>query len=195
MVVGLARLIDGINERVGKVAAWAIVAAILISAINAIIRKVIGTSSNAWLELQWYLFGATFMLGASWTFKVNEHIRIDIISTRLSKRTRDWIDVFGHVFFLLPFAGLMVYLTVPYFLSSLSSGETSNSAGGLIIWPAKVLILAGFLLLLLQCLSELAKRLLIIAGKLQDENRTSGHSAAETQHPPPADEPSARTGP
>src|SRR5688572_26291797 len=98
-LLGISRLIDFLNERIGKITAWAIVVAILVSAINAIIRKVFGTSSNAWLELQWYLFGAVFMLCASWTLRVNEHIRIDIVSNRLKKRTRDLIDIFGHLFF------------------------------------------------------------------------------------------------
>jgi len=190
MIAGITRLIDGVNQRIGKLAAWAIVIAILVSAINAIVRKVLGTSSNAWLELQWYLFGATFMLGASWTLKANEHIRIDIISSRLSKRARDWIDVVGHVFFLLPFTGLMAYLSVPYFLSSLASSEVSSSAGGLLIWPAKALILAGFVLLLLQCLSELVKRLLIIAGRLTDTTAAGGHAGPEATPgtaPPPAE--------
>lgn len=188
MVSALIRLIDGVNERVGKIAAWAILAAILVSAINAIIRKVFGTSSNAWLELQWYLFGATFMLAAAWTLKSNEHIRIDIISSRLSKRWRDWIDVFCHVFFLLPFAGLMIWLGVPYFLNSFASGEVSSSAGGLAIWPAKALIVAGFIMLFLQALSELAKRLLIIAGQRPDDARPTGHAAAL---PPEADGPAS----
>ena len=101
-LLGLSRVIDSINERLGKVVAWAIVVAIVVSAVNAIIRRVFGVSSNAWLELQWYLFGAVFMLCASWTLKVNEHIRIDIISNKLSKRTRDTIDLLGHFLFLLP---------------------------------------------------------------------------------------------
>lgn len=178
MVSAFIRLIDGVNEKVGKAAAWAILAAILVSAINALIRKLFGTSSNAWLELQWYLFGATFMLAASWTLKANEHIRIDILSSRLPKRWRDGIDVFCHLVFLLPFAGLMVWLCVPYFLNSYASGEVSSSAGGLAIWPAKGLITAGFILLFLQALSELAKRLLIMAGLRPDDAHTGGHAAA-----------------
>src|SRR5215216_1322574 len=120
--IGLARAIDWLNERIGKAVAWAIVLAVIVSAVNAIIRKVFGTSSNAWLELQWYLFGAVFMLCAAWTLKVNEHIRIDIISSRLSKRGRDGIDVFGHLFFLLPFVAVMIYLSWPFFLRSYESG-------------------------------------------------------------------------
>lgn len=172
----LSRTIDWINERVGKTAAWAIVIAILVSAINAIIRRIFGVSSNAWLELQWYLFGATFMLCAAWTLKVNEHIRIDIISNRLSKRGRDRIDLMGHLLFLFPFVALMLYLSFPYFFRSYESGEVSSNAGGLLIWPAKGLILLGFISLGFQWLSELIKRVAIMRGDLA-ETEPGGHSA------------------
>ena len=172
----LSRIIDSINERVGKTAAWAIVIAILVSAINAIIRRIFGVSSNAWLELQWYLFGATFMLCAAWTLKVNEHIRIDIISNRLSKRGRDRIDLMGHLLFLFPFVALMLYLSFPYFIRSYESGEVSSNAGGLLIWPAKGLILLGFISLAFQWLSELIKRVAIMKGELA-EDEPGGHSA------------------
>jgi TRAP-type mannitol/chloroaromatic compound transport system permease small subunit len=173
----LSRAIDWINERIGKIAAWAIVVAVLVSAINAIVRKVIGVSSNAWLELQWYLFGAVFMLCAAWTLKDNEHIRIDILSNMLAKRTRDWIDVFGHVFFLLPFLLLMIYVSIPFFFRSYASEEISTNAGGLLIWPAKGLILLGFVLLLLQWASELIKRLGVIRGDLEDPHGGGTHQA------------------
>ncbi len=176
-LLGISRLIDGLNERIGKIVAWAIVAAVLVSAVNAIIRKVFGTSSNAWLELQWYLFGAVFMLCASWTLKANEHIRIDIVSNRLSKRGRDWIDILGHLFFLLPFVAVMLYLSWPFFIRSYQSGEVSTNAGGLIIWPAKGLILLGFIFLLFQWLSELIKRVAIMNGRLVDEHDHAGHHA------------------
>jgi TRAP-type mannitol/chloroaromatic compound transport system permease small subunit len=175
-LLGLSRVIDSINERIGKVAAWAIVVAILVSAINAIIRRIFGVSSNAWLELQWYLFGAVFMLCAAWTLKANEHIRIDIVSSRLSKRGRDGIDVFGHLFFLFPFVALLLWLCIPYFINSYRSGEVSSNAGGLLIWPAKGLILLGFISMFFQWLSELIKRVAIMQGKLVDEE-ASGHSA------------------
>ncbi|MGO4570982.1 TRAP transporter small permease subunit [Microvirga sp. 2TAF3] len=165
----LSRAIDILNERIGKTVAWAIVVAILVSAINAIIRRVFGVSSNAWLELQWYLFGGVFMLCSPWTLKANEHIRIDIISNMLSKRTRDRIDVFGHLFFLLPFVAIMIWLSIPYFWKSFLSGEVSSNAGGLLIWPAKGLILLGFIFLGLQWLSEIIKRIAIIRGDLEDE--------------------------
>ena len=178
-LVGISRLIDAVNERIGKITAWAIVVAVLVSAINAIIRKVFGTSSNAWLELQWYLFGAVFMLCASWTLKANEHIRIDIFSSRLTKRNRDRIDIFGHLVFLLPFVALMIYLSTPFFLRSFQSGEVSTNAGGLLIWPAKGLILLGFVLLAFQWFSELVKRIAIMRGELADEHEgAGGHGAA-----------------
>jgi len=170
----LSRAIDSLNERLGKTVAWAIVVAILVSAINAIIRRVFGVSSNAWLELQWYLFGAVFMLCSPWTLKVNEHIRIDIISNTLSKRTRNWIDLLRHIFFLFPFVAIMLWLCVPYFQKSYLSGEVSSNAGGLLIWPAKGLILLGFFFLGLQWLSELIKRIAVIRGDLDDE--TTSHS-------------------
>jgi len=171
----LSRAIDSLNERLGKTVAWAIVVAILVSAINAIIRRVFGVSSNAWLELQWYLFGAVFMLCSPWTLKVNEHIRIDIVSNMLSKRARNWIDLLGHIFFLFPFVAIMLWLCVPYFQKSYLSGEVSSNAGGLLIWPAKGLILLGFFFLGLQWLSELIKRIAIMRGDLDDE--TTNHSA------------------
>jgi TRAP-type mannitol/chloroaromatic compound transport system permease small subunit len=177
-LVQLSRLIDRFNRLIGRTAAWAIFAAILVSAVNAIVRKVLGVSSNAWLELQWYLFGAVFMLCASWTLAENEHIRIDIISSRLSKRTRDLMDLFGHVVFLFPFAALMTWLSWPFFARSFAEREVSTNAGGLIIWPAKALILVGFALLLLQWLSEVIKRITILSGALEDEYAKAGHLAA-----------------
>ena len=172
------RVIDGLNERVGKIAAWAICVAVVVSAVNAIIRKLFGTSSNAWLELQWYLFGATFMLCAAWTLKANEHIRIDIISTKLSKRGRDLVDVFGHLFFLLPFVAVMIWLSAPFFIRSYQSHEISTNAGGLLIWPAKGLILLGFILLFLQWASELIKRVAVMRGELRDDHLSASHHAA-----------------
>ncbi|WP_134496792.1 TRAP transporter small permease subunit [Microvirga pakistanensis] len=181
-LIKLSRLIDAINERVGKVAAWAIVVAILVSAINAIIRRIFGVSSNAWLELQWYLFGAVFMLCAAWTLKANEHIRIDIVSSRLTKRGRDYIDLTGHLLFLFPFVALMLWLSFPYFEKSYASGEVSSNAGGLLIWPAKGMILLGFISLAFQWLSELIKRVAIMQGQLADEHDHVGaHGAAEAE--------------
>ena len=177
-LLGVSRAIDGLNERVGKVVAWAIFAAVIVSAINALIRKAFGTSSNAWLELQWYLFGAVFMLCAAWTLRANEHIRIDIVSNRLSKRTRDLVDVFGHLVFLFPFVAIMTWLCLPFFWRSFTTNEISSNAGGLVIWPAKGLILLGFILLFLQWASELIKRVAILRGELEDVDAAGGHQAA-----------------
>lgn len=177
-LLGISRLVDFLSERIGKITAWAILVAVIVSAVNAIIRKVFGTSSNAWLELQWYLFGAVFMLCASWTLRANEHIRIDILSSRLSERGRNLIDLFGHIFFLLPFVALMIYLSFPFFIRSFQSGEVSTNAGGLLIWPAKGLILLGFLLLAFQWLSEIIKRIAIMRGELDDEHASGGHQAS-----------------
>ena len=174
----LSRGIDALNAFIGRWAAWAILAAIFVSAINAIVRKAFGVSSNAWLELQWYLFGAVFMLCAPWTLAQNEHIRIDIISSRLSERGRNIIEMLGHFVFLLPFALVMTYLSWPFFRSSFASGESSSSPGGLLIWPAKALILIGFALLLLQWLSEVIKRVAVMRGIIEDDHAAAGHQAA-----------------
>jgi TRAP-type mannitol/chloroaromatic compound transport system permease small subunit len=176
-LLSLARAIDTINERIGKLVAWLVLAAVLISAGNAIVRKVFSMSSNAWLELQWYLFGAVFMLGAAWTLRCNEHIRIDIVSGRFAKRARDKLDVFGHVVFLMPFVLLHIYTSWPFFLASFRSGEVSTNAGGLIVWPAKGMVLLGFLLLFAQTISELIKRIAILRGDLVDEAETPVHEA------------------
>jgi TRAP-type mannitol/chloroaromatic compound transport system permease small subunit len=177
-LLGLSRFIDGMNEKIGKTAAWAIVIAVLVSAINALIRKVFGTSSNAWLELQWYLFGAVFMLCASWTFKCNEHIRIDIISSKLTQRGRDIIELIGHTLFLGSFVAVMVYTSWPFLMQSYMSREVSANAGGLLLWPAKAMILIGFIFLGLQALSELIKRIAIMRGELEDVHAAGGHHAA-----------------
>jgi TRAP-type mannitol/chloroaromatic compound transport system permease small subunit len=176
-LLGFARGVDSINERIGKLVAWFVLAAVLVSAGNAIVRKTLNTSSNAWLELQWYLFGAVFMLGAAWTLRCNEHIRIDILSSRFAKRSRDKLDVFGHIFFLLPFVLIHIWTSWPFFVSSFRSQEVSTNAGGLVVWPAKAFVLVGFVLLLLQALSELIKRIAILRGDLQDEAETLGQQA------------------
>ncbi len=174
----ISSLIDAINERIGHFVKWLILAAVIVSTGNAIIRKVFNQSSNAWLELQWYLFGAVFMLGAAYTFLKNEHIRIDIVTGNFRKRTRDWIDVFGHIFFLVPFCWIMIYHGFPFFHRSYVLNEASMNAGGLTVWPAKLLIPVGFVLLLAQGISELIKRLAIIQGVMEDPNAAVGHHAA-----------------
>jgi len=167
-LIALSRGIDALNLAIGHAARWLILVAVLISTINALIRKIFSVSSNAWLEAQWALFGVVFMLCASYTLMKNEHIRIDIVVSNFSKRTRDWIDVFGHLFFLLPFTILMVYLSVPFFLASYHWNEQSLNAGGLPVWPAKFIVLAGFFFLTLQGISELIKRIAVIRGEIPE---------------------------
>lgn len=167
-LLALSRHVDRITGVIGKNVSWLILVAVLISAGNASMRKAFDMSSNAWLELQWYLYGTVFMLAAAYTLRQNEHIRIDILSNRLSKRTRDWIDLFCHIFFLLPFAALLVYLCWPWFMLSYRSGEISANSGGLIIWPAKAMVLLGFILLLAQALSEIIKRAAVLMGIIDD---------------------------
>ncbi|MBS1136431.1 MAG: Tripartite ATP-independent periplasmic transporter DctQ component [Proteobacteria bacterium] len=160
----LARMIDAVNERIGKLIVWLVLISVLISAGNAVMRKAFDLSSNAFLEIQWYLFSAIFLLGASWTLLRNEHIRIDVISGRLSSRAQNWIDVFGIVFFLLPMAAIIMWLSWPVFTLAFTSGEMSSNPGGLIRWPVRLLVPVGFFLLLLQGLSELVKRIAFLRG-------------------------------
>ena len=177
-LLAFSRAVDRFNTRLGQWLAWAILLAVLISAANAIIRKVFNNSSNAWLEMQWILFGVVFLLCAPWTLLSNEHIRIDIVNSFFPKKLRDWIDVLGHVFFLLPVAALIVYLGWPYFWLSFLQNEQSTNAGGLPVYPSKLLIPLGFTFLLVQGLSELIKRIAIIRGELQDTVSGGGHHAA-----------------
>ncbi|WP_027052774.1 TRAP transporter small permease subunit [Mesorhizobium erdmanii] len=187
--LALSRGIDRLNEFIGKSVSWLILLAILVSAANAVIRKIFDTSSNAWLELQWYLFGAAFMLAAAYTLKQNEHIRIDIVYGLFSRRVQHWIDLFGHVFFLMPFVTLMVIYFVPYVSLSFHSGEMSTNAGGLIVWPAKAILLVGFFLLALQGISEIIKKIAIMRGVMDDPNPfISVHEQAELEAKALADE-------
>jgi len=180
--LALSRAIDRLNEFIGKWVSWLILLAILVSAGNAIIRKVFDMSSNAWLELQWYLFGAAFMLAAAYTLKQNEHIRIDIVYGMFPRRVQHWIDLLGHAFFLMPFVTLMVFYFVPYVSLSFRSGEMSTNAGGLIVWPAKAILLAGFFLLALQGISEIIKKIAIMRGLMDDPNPfISAHEQAELE--------------
>ncbi len=171
----LSRGIDAATEWIGRIFAWTDLLAIIVSAGNALLRYVLpDRSSNSLLELQWYLFGATFMLCAASTWKNNGHVRIDIISSRLSPRARNWVELFCHFCFLLPFLVVMLYLTPEFVFSTYRSGEVSASVGGLIIWPAKALIMAGFYLLALQWISEVIKRIAIMHG-LIPETAGAGH--------------------
>lgn len=177
-LLGISRIIDRFHTTVGRWVAWLIFVAVIISTVNAIIRKVFDTSSNSWLELQWVLFGAVFLLCAPWTLLSNEHIRIDVVNSLFSKRVRNWIDVLGHTLFLMPFCLIMVITSWPFFIRSFSINEQSLNAGGLPQWPAKFLIPLGFVLLLLQAVSELIKRVAIMRGELEDTTSGGGHHAA-----------------
>src|SRR5436189_5483549 len=179
----LSRAIDAVNFRIGKVLSWLILIVVIISATNATIRKVFDTSSNAWLELQWVLFGTIFLVCSPWTLLSNEHIRIDIVNSLLPKRLRDSIDVFGHVFFLLPLTIVMIVTSIPFFIRSFQLNEQSMNAGGLPQWPAKSLILIGFFLLFLQGISELIKRIAVMRHIIPDPYVTGGgmHAIVEAE--------------
>jgi TRAP-type mannitol/chloroaromatic compound transport system permease small subunit len=182
-LLALSRAIDAINFRIGKTLSWLILIVVIISATNATVRKLFDTSSNAWLELQWVLFGVIFLLCSPWTLLSNEHIRIDIVNGMLPKRWRDVIDVIGHVFFLLPLTIIMIVTSIPFFLRSFSLNEQSMNAGGLPQWPAKSLVLLGFFLLFLQGISELIKRVAVMRHLIPDPYVAPGgaHSAAEAE--------------
>ena len=188
-LLALARGIDRVNTVIGRAVSWLILIAVLISAGNAIIRKVLNISSNAWLELQWYLYGAAFLGAAALTLLENEHIRIDIIYLRWSRRVQLWLDLLGHLLFLVPFLAVSIRFMVPWVRSSIRSGEQSMNWGGLILWPAKLMLLIGFSLLLAQALSEIIKKAAILAGRLPDTH--SGHSP-DPDDPPDAAEESPR---
>lgn len=160
----VARAIDTLNARVGKLAEWSVLLACLISAGNALSRYAFDQSSNAWLELQWYLFAAMVLLGAAYTLQRNEHVRVDLLYGRSSPHTQAWIDIFGGVFFLLPMAALLAWMSWPMFSDAWRLGEMSGNAGGLIRWPVKLMLPVGFALLLLQGLSELIKRVAYLRG-------------------------------
>lgn len=176
----ISRLIDALNSAIGRAAGWLILIAVLLSSGNATIRYIFNESSNAWLEAQWYLFSAVFLLCAGYTLQRDEHIRIDIVTGRFSPRVRAWIDLLGGLFFLLPAACLILVLSWPMFVDSYVRHEMSSDAGGLLRWPAKLLIPAGFLLLALQGVSELIKRVAFLTGHGPDPSRRSGHARIET---------------
>ena len=177
----LSRAIDWFNERVGRTIIWLVLIAVLISAGNAIIRKIFDTSSNAWLEVQWYLFSAIFLLGAGYTLLRNEHVRIDVLLHRLPKRTQIKIDIFGIIFFLLPAAILIGVEAWPLFTKAVVSGEMSENAGGLIRWPVYALVPAGFALLALQGVSELIKRFAFLQGLIEDPTRKKVEKTLEEE--------------
>lgn len=178
-LLALSRTIDRMSASIGRSVAWLIVAAAVISAVNAVVRKAFDWSANSLLEIQWWLFAAVFLLAAPWTLAINEHIRIDVVNSRLSTRTRNIIELVGHIFFLLPTAALVVYTSWIFFATSFAQNEQSPNAGGLAQWPIKALIPVAFALLFVQGLSELIKRIAIMRGDLAEKGEHQGyHDAA-----------------
>jgi len=180
-LLALSRLIDAINLRVGRAVMWVTLLVVLVSAGNAVVRKVFHSSSNAWLELQWYMFGAMFLLSAGYTLLKNEHVRVDILSSRLSRRKQIWIEVFGVLFFMLPACVLILVLSWPVFTESWLTGEQSSNSGGLVRWPVKLLIPVGFALLVLAGISHLIKCVGFLLGRCEDPLRREGARSAEEE--------------
>jgi TRAP-type mannitol/chloroaromatic compound transport system permease small subunit len=179
----VSRIVDAFTTWLGKRVAWLILAAVIVSALNASVRKIFDTSSNSWLELQWVLFSMVFLLCSPWTLLANEHIRIDIINNMLPKQVRDSIDVVGHAFFLIPLTVVMIITGVPFALRSIALNEQSGNAGGLPQWPAKSLVMIGFTLLLIQGLSELVKRIAVMRDLIPDPHASQVHALeAEVEH-------------
>ncbi|HCN90665.1 MAG TPA: sugar transporter [Oxalobacteraceae bacterium] len=166
-LISLSRLIDALNEKIGHAVSWALLIAVFICSGNAMVRYTFNESSNSWLEIQWYLFSAMFLLAASYTLRRNEHVRIDVVASHFSKRTQVWIDLFCFTVFLLPMTLIVLYYAVPFAWLSIQDQEMSSNAGGLIVWPAKLLIPVGFFLLTLQGVSELIKRIGYLMGKVE----------------------------
>lgn len=169
-LLAVSRAIDALSERIGRVMYWLVLATVLISAANATVRKLFNYSSNAYLEIQWYLFSMIFLFCAGYTLKHNEHVRIDIITARFSAKVRAGIDIFGTLFFLLPMAGLILWLSWPVFVDAYTRNEVSTNAGGLVIWPARLMVPVGFFLLIVQALSELIKRVAFLNNLIPDPN-------------------------
>ena len=168
MLLGLSRAIDALNEQIGKLTYWLILAAVLISAGNAIVRYAFNRSSNSWLEIQWYLFSFVFLFCAGYTLLHNQHVRIDILTGHLSGRAKAWIDILGTIFFLLPMAIAIMWLSWPVFVDAWQSNEVSTNAGGLLVWPGRLMVPGGFVLLVLQGFSELIKRIAFLQGLIPD---------------------------
>ena len=170
-LLGLSRAIDWLNEKIGHIANWAVVASCVISAGNAMIRYAFDKSNNGWLEIQWYLFAAVVMLGTSYAFRMNDHVRVDILYTMLSERGKKWLDLIGTVVFLIPVCVVIAYMAWPIFVDSWVGNEMSSNSGGLVRWPFKILLPIGFALLTLQGISEVTKRAAALAGVVKLEVR------------------------
>lgn len=177
----LSNAIDWLNAFIGRYVIWLILASTVISGVNAVVRKAFNMSSNAYLEVQWYLFAASFLLAAGYTLLNHEHVRIDVIAGRLSKRAQVWLDVFGFTVFLLPLCFAILWFSIPFFLKGFQSGEMSNNAGGLIRWPVFLMLPLGFGLLMLQGVSELIKRIAYLMGLIEDPTLKKGTKSAEEE--------------
>ena len=180
-LLSVSRIIDWLSERIGHTFYWLVLVTVLISAANAVVRKAFNVSSNSFLEIQWYLFSAIFLFLAGYTLLRNDHVRIDVIAGRLSKRAQAWIDIVGTVFFLFPMAFLLMWLAWPVFVDAYERHEISTNAGGLIIWPARLLVPIGFLLLLVQGVSELIKRIAFLRGLIPDPSEKHQEKSLEEQ--------------
>jgi TRAP-type mannitol/chloroaromatic compound transport system permease small subunit len=176
-----SKAVDWLNSLVGRYVIWLILASTVISAVNAAVRKAFNMSSNAYLEVQWYLFAAAFLLAAGYTLLNGEHVKIDVISGRLSKRGQIWIDIFGFVFFLTPLCLAILWYGIPFFLQGFRSGEMSSNAGGLVRWPVYLMMPLGFTLLLLQGWSELIKRIAFLQGLIDDPTTKKVEKTAEEE--------------
>ena len=176
-----SRAVDWLNTQVGKYAIWLILASTVISGVNAIVRKAFNVSSNAYLEVQWYLFAASFLLAAGYTLLCNEHVRIDVVASRLSRRGQIWVDIIGFTFFLTPICLAVLWFGIPFFLQGYNSGEMSGNSGGLIRWPVYAMMPIGFTLLLLQGWSELIKRIAFLMGLIEDPTAKRLEKSAEEE--------------
>ncbi|MEP6722769.1 MAG: TRAP transporter small permease subunit [Variovorax sp.] len=181
VLLRFSRAIDWLNAQIGKYVIWLILASTVISGVNAVVRKVFNMSSNAFLEVQWYLFAASFMIAAGYTLLNQEHVKIDVISSRLSKRAQIWIDIIGFAFFLTPICLAILWYGIPFFLQGFRSGEMSSNSGGLIRWPVYAMIPLGFSLLLLQGWSELIKRIAFLQGRIDDPTAKRDEKSAEEE--------------
>lgn len=177
----LSRAIDGLNTFIGRYVIWLILGSTVISAVNAVVRKVFSMSSNAYLEVQWYLFAASFLLAAGYTLLNGEHVKIDVVSSRFSKRTQIGIDIFGYIAFLIPLCIAILFFSIPFVTKGYASGEMSSNAGGLIRWPVYAMLPAGFTLLLLQGISELIKRIAFLQGLIDDPTQKKVEKTAEEE--------------
>ena len=180
-LLSLSHAIDKLNERIGLAVSWLVLAAVLISAANAVVRKGFNVSSNAFLEIQWYLFSVVFLFCAGYTLLRNQHVRIDVIAGRLSPHAQAWIDILGTIFFLLPMSLTIMWLSWPVFIEAYQRQEVSTNAGGLIIWPARLLVPIGFFLLVIQGISELIKRIAFLKGLIPDPAQKQHEKSAEEQ--------------